>query len=124
MLSLLIAAFLAACAQPVDGPLPEGVWGAEDLKLTVSADGHATMERTCSSADLGSPSAVDDVLHVEFEWLLSPGDQPDSGTDFTTDAVLDATIDVHRVSGTMTESGQTTDVELVAGVDTTFYACP
>jgi len=114
----------AACAQTVDGTLPEGVWGDDTFVMRVDAAGATTLDRSCGSADLGTPTATDGVIHVDFEWVTRPGDPPDSGTDLTTDATLDATVTTAKVTGTMTESGQTTDIDLRAGKEPTLYECP
>ena len=111
-------------AAPIVGPLPAGVWGNSEMSLRADDEGTTTMSRDCGGAELGVVTAVDGEVDVDFEWVIRPGDRPDSGTDLTRAANLKATVTLESIVGTLTEEGVAAEVELLAGVDTTFYECP
>ena len=125
-LALFLPLCLLACTgTPVEGALPEGIYGSPDLVLTVDASGAAALARSCYAGDLGTPSAASGELHVDFEWLLIGGDPgPDSAEPYSSPATLDATATTTLISGTITAEGEVTDIELRFGEQPTYYECP
>jgi hypothetical protein len=120
---MVLLPLLAACATPVDGVLPTGVWGSPDLAVRVDAAGAATIERSCGQGDLGTPGVVDGALHLDFEWFVTGG-APDSGEPVGTPTTLDATVTARRIIGTLSDDDGSTDVKLVFGEEPTFFECP
>lgn len=119
---MLLLLALACAGTPVDGTLPEGVYGSPDLALRVDADGVATFERSCWRGELGAIKATDGVLAADFDWELIGGDP--SGVGETSPASLDATVSTTRIEGTLDEGGEVQDIALSWGEEPTYFECP
>jgi len=119
---MLILLALACVGTPLDGPLPEGVYGSADLALRIDPDGSATFERSCWRGELGVVKATDGALVVDFDWERIGGDP--EGVGETSPASLDATVTTTRLYGTLNNAGEVQDISLTWGEEPTYFECP
>ena len=116
---------LLACGAPIDGTLPEGVYGSPDLALRIDGGGDATFERSCGQGELGVVTVSSGSLQADFAWIVTGGDpDTDTASDEGTPATVDATVTTTRLKGTIESAGETDDIDLRWGEEPTYFECP
>lgn len=123
MRTLILALLFACNAAPVDGMLPEGIYGSPDLGLRVDANGGAVFERSCGRGDLGVVAVTAGHFDADFAWIVTGGAPPDSG-DTGTPATVSADVTATKLTGTITSAGDTQDLDLTFGFEPTYFECP
>jgi hypothetical protein len=119
----MVLLLLIACGAPVEGRLPEGIYGSPDLGLRVDADGAATFERSCWRGELGVVDASDGTLNTAFDWVRTGGDPAETG-EAPTPATFDGTVTTSRVKGTLASDGEEQAIVLEWGFEPTYFECP
>ena len=120
---MFLLSLLTACGTPVEGALPEGIYGSPDIGLRVDATGNAVFEKSCFRGDLGVVTVVDGAIDAPFEWERTGGDPPDSAEP-AIPATLTANATSTRISGSIVSDGETTNVNLHVGQEPTYFECP
>lgn len=124
--ALILPFCLLACVgEPVDGTLPEGIYGSPDLALEIDATGAATFVRSCYVGELGVVTVKDGTLNATFDWVLIGGDaQPDTAEPYTEPATLAASVTTTRLWGTLETASGTQDIDLDWDEQPTYFECP
>lgn len=116
---------IACTGTPVEGTLPEGIYGSPDLGLTIDASGDASFVRSCGVGELGVVSVKDGTLDADFLWVVTGGDpMPDTATYEGAPARVSAQVTTTRVWGTIDSGGELQDIDLDWGERPTYFECP
>lgn len=126
VLAILVTLSLSACSgEPIDGHLPEGVYGSPDLELRIDASGDAHFARSCGVGELGVVTVTDGALDLDFDWVVTGGDPvQDTGEPSGTPAHLDAQVNSARLWGSLESAGSTQEIDLRWGEEGTWFECP
>ena len=124
-MSLVLLPFFLACAGPISGNLPEGIYGSPDLGLRVDATGGAVFERSCGRGDLGVVSVTDGAFEGDFAWVVTGGAGPlDTGPNAGTPATVIADVTAQKITGSIESGGATEMISLSFGQEPTYFECP
>jgi len=114
-----------ACGTPIDGALPEGIYGSPDIGLRVDASGNAVFERSCGRGDLGVVTVKEGSLNADFRWVVTGGAPPlDTGADAGTPASVSAQVSDTKIEGEIQSNGDTQEIRLNLGEEPTYFECP
>ena len=117
--------WVLACGTPIDGTLPEGIYGSPDIGLRVDASGHAVFERSCGRGDLGVVSVQEGSLNANFRWVVTGGAPPlDTGADAGTPASVTAEVSETKIEGEIQSNGDIQELHLNFGEEPTYFECP
>ncbi|MGI9626874.1 MAG: hypothetical protein ACR2QM_08570 [Longimicrobiales bacterium] len=73
-LAVALSLIAASCSDPLpNGPLPQGIWGGEGVRMEITSAG-ATLEFDCASGTIDEPVAVTDGrIDVDGTFTLGQG---------------------------------------------------